>query len=115
MVTVVQDWLQMSPLIHQMMVIGQDHRSLGALVYPNQDHFKEQDDKSVKDQIQKEIWKLERRNPGFVQHMHIAAVELLDSPFSIEDGTLTRTMKMRREVILKQYYKEIARLNARLR
>lgn len=46
---------------------------------------------------------------------HVAAIEVLPQPLSPEDGTLTRTMKPRREAIMAKYGAEVDRLQARLR
>jgi len=112
---VIEDWLQASPLISHIMVIGQDHHTLGALVSPDEEQFPGQDPKAIHDKILDEIWKLERKNPNFVPHMHISAIQVLDHPFSPEDGTLTKTMKIRREIILKEYAKDVADLESRIR
>lgn len=97
------------------MVIGQDHRSLGALVAPDEEHVQGQDRQAVHDQILDEIWQLERQNPSFVQHMHIAAIQVLDHPFSVEEGTLTKTMKIRRQAILEEYAQDVEDLQKRIR
>jgi len=111
----IEDWLQASPLISHIMVIGQDHRALGALVTPDEEHLQEDDPTIVHDKILNEIWKLERQNPNFVQHMHISAIQVLKYPFSVEDGTLTKTMKIRREAILEEYAKDVDDLQKRIR
>jgi long-chain acyl-CoA synthetase len=46
---------------------------------------------------------------------HVAAVALLPAPLSVEDGTLTRTMKPRRAAVAERFAQEIAQLEAKLR
>lgn len=43
------------------------------------------------------------------------AFEVVSEPFSVEDGTLTRTMKIRRPAIMAKYALEIAALEQHLR
>jgi long-chain acyl-CoA synthetase len=50
-----------------------------------------------------------------VRWEHVTAFKVLEKPFSVEDGTLTKTMKPRRAVISEVYKEEIAALEAKLR
>ncbi len=45
---------------------------------------------------------------------HIRQIAVLDEPYSVEDGTLTRTMKPRRPAIADRYADVIADLKSRL-
>ena len=45
---------------------------------------------------------------------HIRQIAVLKEPYSVEDGTLTRTMKPRRPAIADRYAAEIADLKSRL-
>lgn len=45
----------------------------------------------------------------------VKAFEVLQEPFSVDDGTLTRTMKPRRAAIMARYAPEVASLEAHLR
>jgi hypothetical protein len=47
--------------------------------------------------------------------LQVQAIAVLSSPLSVEDGTLTRTMKPRRPAIMQKYAEEVARLEAKLR
>lgn len=115
----IEDCLSMSPLISHVMVIGQDHRNLGALIVPDPEGFDGSlgslDPGAIKSVILKEVWKLEHLQRGFMPFMHILAIHVLDRPFSVEDGTLTKTLKLRREAIMKLYSKEIKSLLSKLR
>ncbi len=48
-------------------------------------------------------------------HERIAAFAILKEPFSPENGTLTRTMKPRKAVIMQQYASEVEALKKQLR
>lgn len=52
---------------------------------------------------------------GYQPHEHVAHVAVAAHPLSIEDGTLTRTMKPRRQEILKRYAADVDRLMHSLR
>lgn len=108
-----QDDLQISPSIANIMVIGQDCRNLGALIVPNEELQKENVE-DVHKTILQEIRKLERQNSSFMPYMRIADIQILNRPFSVEDGTLTRTMKVRRENVMKKYAADVQNLLSRL-
>lgn len=48
-------------------------------------------------------------------HERIAAFEILEEPFSAENDTLTRSMKVRRPVVMQKYTAEVEALKKRLR
>jgi long-chain acyl-CoA synthetase len=50
-----------------------------------------------------------------VRFEHVTAFKVLEKPFSVEDGTLTKTMKPRRAVIHQVYAAEVAELEKKLR
>jgi long-subunit acyl-CoA synthetase (AMP-forming) len=62
--------------------------------------------------IKQEISRLLRPRPKFEQ---IGAFELVSEPFSVDDGTLTRTMKIRRPAINAKYAAELEALSHHLR
>ena len=45
----------------------------------------------------------------------IAAFVVLEQPFSADDGTLTRTMKPRRQVIFDKYASQVEKLKSMIR
>eukprot|EP00884_Botryococcus_braunii_P011365 jgi/Botrbrau1/20229/Bobra.31_1s0025.1 len=115
----VEDAIQSSPFIKYAMLIGQDHRQLGALIVEDVDAFSDiaasQGELSPADRraiIQKEIARLTKDRPRFE---HVVAFEVVSEPFSVEDGTLTRTMKIRRPAIMAKYSQEISALGHHLR
>jgi long-subunit acyl-CoA synthetase (AMP-forming) len=62
-----------------------------------------------------EISKLNRQRIDAERFEVITAASVLKEPFSIENGTLTQTMKLRRNAVYKLYEKEVSDLLAKLR
>eukprot|EP00775_Hariotina_reticulata_P004816 gene4816-5063_t len=73
----IEDALQRSTYIKHVVLVGQDKRELGALVFPDE--------------------------------------EVIRSPLSVESGTLTRTMKPRRQQIMQVYEHQVEQLLRKLR
>ena len=48
-------------------------------------------------------------------HERIAAFAILKEPFSADNGTLTRSMKVRRPIVMQKYTAEVEALKKRLR
>ena len=109
-----------SPLVHQIVVVGQDKKALGALVVPEWETLALVLDlppntpievllnnpnaaKVVKDSINTVL----REDGGFRSFEFISNVHLLAEPFSVENGMLTQTMKPKRNVILSRYARTI--------
>lgn len=69
-------------------------------------------DKQVHDLLRAEINKATAERPP---QDTIAALVVLKQPFTPEDGTLTRTMKPRRQVIFDKYAAEVEKLKTCIR
>lgn len=111
--------LKQSRFIEQIMVIGEGEKMPAALIQPNFDFIKEWIKKKDKDvpldnnsiikseavlaRIQKEI---DKANVHFGKWEQIKKFELTPEVWSIEDGHLTPTMKMKRKII-KDMYKDL--------
>ena len=52
---------------------------------------------------------------GRPPHEHVRAFAVLEVPFAIEDGTLTRTMKPRKQAIFAKYAEQVAQVECQLR
>jgi len=87
-----------SPLIQQVMLVGQDRKSLAALVVPEPDSDK------TDDRLLQEV---RTASSGFRSFERVNRIEVLDEPFSVENGLLTATLKMRRNVIADEYRDKI--------
>ena len=103
--------------IDQIMVVGQDQRSLGALIVPNQDALKlwatQQKlplnlpeylaSKPVQDLFRQELNREVKDRPGYRVDDRIGVFRLITEPFTMENGQLTQTLKMRRPIITDYY------------
>ncbi len=107
-------------LFEQVMVVGENRPFLSAIVVLNQEFWPEfaesigqpVDEKSltskeVKTAILKRIDELVRQFPGYAQ---IRRVALTFEPWTIENGLITPTMKLKRNVICQHFEKEIDQL-----
>ena len=105
----IEDALCSSPYIKFAALIGSGRRSLGALLVVETEALPEDGSASL---LKKEI---EKACEGRVRWEHVTAWTVVKKPFSVEDGTLTKTMKIRRAAIAEVYKKEIKELEAKLR
>eukprot|EP00268_Persea_americana_P012449 TRINITY_DN1524_c1_g1_i1.p1 TRINITY_DN1524_c1_g1~~TRINITY_DN1524_c1_g1_i1.p1 ORF type:complete len:706 (-),score=120.42 TRINITY_DN1524_c1_g1_i1:372-2489(-) len=108
-----------STLIHQIVVIGQDQRRLGALIVPNKDELLLAARKSsIIDanafQISKEkmmnLLHAELRMWTSECSFQIGPILIVDEPFTIDSGLMTPTMKIRRDKVMAKFSNEIANL-----
>lgn len=126
----IEDACARSPYIDQIMLVGQDQRSLGALIVPNFDALKQWaqaqslwlqvpgDESSMPanygaidladDRIQKlfrtELTAQVKDRPGYRPDDRIGPFRLIVEPFSIENGRMTQTLKIRRPVVVEHYH-----------
>jgi len=114
--TLLENELKQSRFIEQVMVIGEGEKMPAALIQPNFEfvkdwiHYKKYNIKDdnhsiatsevVIDRIQKEI---EKSNQRFGKWEQIKKFELTEDVWSIDDGHLTPTMKMKRDIIRHKY------------
>ena len=93
-----------SPLIQQVMLVGQDKKALGALIVPDPDSGA--DAAAISAELKK------RTGPrgGFRSFENVMRFKVLDEPFSPENGFLTATLKMRRNVIAERLADNIEEL-----
>lgn len=124
-----------SPYIDQIMLVGQDQRSLGALIVPNFEALQQWaiaqnytlqlpesgpdlptqteappnaaiislEDQPVQNLFRKELNQAVQNRPGYRPDDRIGPFRLLLEPFSIENGLLTRTLKIKRSVVSERY------------
>ena len=110
--------------ISQIAVVGDDRKFVGALIvldpgtlaiYAAQKGitYESHEDLIRKDEIIRMIGShVEEHQNDLSSHEKIKRFILLSSPFSIEGGELTDTLKLRRPVILKKYATEIESMYA---
>ena len=123
-----EEALVASPLIEQVMLVGQDERQLGALVVPRveaigkwaaekglplpDDLGGQPGDPALLKLLMSECNALLRQRVGSRGDERLAGVGLVD-PFSIENGLLTQTLKQRRDRISQRDAAVIAALYGR--
>jgi long-chain acyl-CoA synthetase len=104
-----------SKYIDQIILVGQDAKYLGALIVPNTEalaNWGQTEGKSIAD-LQaahiKELFRAEltrevQNRPGYRADDRIITFRLLDEPFSIDNGLLTQTLKIRRPIVMERYH-----------
>ncbi len=117
----IESALRVSPLIEQVMVVGQDQKQLGALIFPKHEEVLHRlhaaagaadaaRGAEARRLIRGELDRLLRRERGFRPHEQIARFFLLPEPFSSERGEVTETLKLKRHVIAERHAAAIAAL-----
>ena len=127
-----EDACARSPYIDQIMVVGQDQRSLGALIVPNLEALQSWvvahnatlklpegqdpeikpspgatqwgiDHEAIQALFRQELVREVKNRPGYRADDLIGPFRLLLEPFSIENGMMTQTLKIRRPVVSERY------------
>jgi long-chain acyl-CoA synthetase len=112
----IEDACLFSPYIDQIMLVGQDQKSLGALIVPNGEALlnwgKTQaepwvegnfSDPRLEPLFRSELNRLVQNRPGYRADDRIAVWRFLPEPFSIDNGALTQSLKLRRHVVMERY------------
>lgn len=124
----IEDACLRSPYISQIMLVGQDQKSIGALIVPNLENLEQWavaqgyalqlpdgeaqaatgtpitlDSKPVQDLFRQELNREVQNRPGYRMDDRIGPFRLILEPFTIENGLLTQTLKMRRNVVMDRY------------
>jgi long-chain acyl-CoA synthetase len=137
--TPIEDACLRSPYIDQIMLVGQDQRSLGALIVPNLEALQQWaaaqnlqlalpeegsggagesnssftassiqeinlESKVIQDLFRQELNREVRNRPGYRADDRIGPFKLILEPFSIENGLMTQTLKIRRNVVMERYH-----------
>ncbi|XP_037444491.1 probable acyl-activating enzyme 16, chloroplastic [Triticum dicoccoides] len=107
-----------SSLIDQIMVIGQDRRRLGAIIVPNNDEVVaaakrksslDGNNGLAKDTVMSLLYaELKTWMAGC--SFQIGPILVVDEPFTIDNGLMTPTMKIRRDRVAAKYQSEIEAL-----
>ncbi|MEH1906058.1 MAG: AMP-binding protein [Nostoc sp.] len=124
----IEDACLRSPYIDQIMLVGQDQRSLGALIIPNLEAIEkwaasqnltldthndqvisspsqkiDLESKMIQDLFRQELNREVQNRPGFRPDDRIGTFKLILEQFSIENGLMTQTLKVRRHVVTERY------------
>jgi long-chain acyl-CoA synthetase len=126
----IEDACLRSQYIDQIMLVGQDMRSLGALIVPNLDALQQWaasqnfilrlpnqtlppeakgqpeidlDSKPIQDLFRKELTREVQNRPSYRPDDRIGSFRLITEPFTVENGMMTQTLKIRRPVVTERY------------
>ncbi|MEY3222384.1 MAG: hypothetical protein RLZZ203_1240 [Cyanobacteriota bacterium] len=111
----IEDVCLRSPYIDQIMLVGQDQRSIGALIVPNLEALEkwqqtqngvakiDLESKIVQDLFRQELNREVQNRPGYRADDRIGPFKLIEEQFSIENGMMTQTLKIRRHVVMERY------------
>jgi long-chain acyl-CoA synthetase len=137
----IEDACLRSAYVDQIMLVGQDQKSLGALIVPNLEALEKWaiaqghslqlpageaastgqeaagsptpnspslppitlDSKPIQDLFRKELTREVQNRPGYKIDDRIGPFRLLLEPFTMENGLLTQTLKIRRNVVMDRY------------
>jgi long-chain acyl-CoA synthetase len=97
----IENMIANEPEIDQCMVYGDKKNYLVALIVPNKDFFNENEKiNKVIEKINKKLTLLEK----------IKKIQLIDENFSIENGLMTPTMKVKRKKVTEKYKNQLENL-----
>jgi len=124
----IEDACLRSPYIDQIMLLGQDQRSLGALIVPNLEALEkwaaaqnltldtqsdreissssqkiDLESKMIQDLFRQELNREVQNRPGYRPDDRIGPFRFILEPFSIENGLMTQTLKVRRHIVVERY------------
>lgn len=104
-----------SSFVSQIVLVGQDKDSLGALITPNEEAIEKWATKNnlalkeairhpeFKNTLHKDIQSKVKSRPNFRPFERISNVHVLDEQFSIENGLMTRTAKIKKQEVFNRY------------
>lgn len=117
----IEDACLRSAFIDQIVLVGQDRKALGALIVPNLEALQAwglaqspplligekeaiaPDSLIIYNLLRQELNREVRDRPGYRPQDEIAGFTLLPEPMTIENGLLTQTLKIRRNVVMDRY------------
>lgn len=109
----IENALTSSSLIEQAVVVGQDQKHLAALVVARANADGTRADPAngaLVSKIRREIDTLVNADRGFRGHERIVRFKVLERPFSVEEGLLSQTLKVKRAAVVERYAREIGEL-----
>ncbi|XP_078169638.1 AMP-dependent synthetase and ligase family protein isoform X1 [Carex rostrata] len=111
--TEIEEAAMRSSLIHQIVVIGQDQRRLGAIIVPNNDEVRsvllEKKEEPTKENVRNLLYG-EVRTWTAGCAFQIGPILIIDESFTVDNGLMTPTMKVRRDKVTAKYSNEITNL-----
>ncbi len=102
-----------SPYIDQIMLVGQDQKALGALIVPSMESLEkwaaaqgitpDLQSEAVRSLYKQELKREVANRPGYRADDRIASFALVAEPFTVENGLLTQTMKVKKNQVGDRY------------
>lgn len=115
----IEDACLRSPYISQIVLVGQDKKALGALIVPDLEALQQwiasqglKLDPNIASDLSNdritELYRTElnrevKNRPGYRVDDRISTFTLIQEPFSIDNGLLTQTLKIRRPIVMERY------------
>ncbi len=94
----IENLMKRSLLIEQIIVVGEGQKFPAALIVPQEEYIK--NDEDVESQIMKQV---EKYNAELSQFEKIKAIRIVRESWNVDNGLLTPTMKMKRKAIHSRY------------
>lgn len=103
---VLEEALEGSPYILQAMIIGDHKKHVSGLIVPDKEALKAEglDKNKYEDFLNKEVKRIMKH---FAPYERVEKFVLISEPFSVENGLLTPTLKIRRHLVVEKYLSEI--------
>lgn len=113
-----EDVCAQSPYIQQIVIVGQDQKQLGALIYPALEALQSWatgqgipfasdaellGSPAVRDLFKAELRQRIRQRPGYRADDQVGEFRFLPEPLSIDNGLMTQTLKIRRLQVTERY------------
>jgi len=120
----IEEQFSKSPFIENMVVLGENQKFAAALIHPDMTYLKDfcnrhdikyTDDESLimhPDVLAIYNRELKKYNPLFAHHEQIKSYDLVTDEWSVTNGVLTPTLKVKRKVIQEMYNEKIEKLFA---
>jgi long-chain acyl-CoA synthetase len=122
----IEDALIRSPYIDQVVLVGQDQKQLGVLIVPNLSALEaaglisadsnlatiapELNNSQIRNLYREELNREVQNRPGYSINDRIGIFEFLPEPFTIDNGFLTQTFKVRRNIVFERYQDIIVKM-----
>jgi len=122
----IEDACIRSPYIDQVVLVGQDQKQLGVLIVPNLsalesaglissdsnlvDILPELNTSKIRNLYREELNREVQNRPGYSINDRIGVFEFLPEPFTIDNGFLTQTFKIRRNIVFERYQDIIVKM-----
>ncbi|MBD2187875.1 AMP-dependent synthetase/ligase [Pseudanabaena mucicola] len=122
----IEDACIRSPYIDQVVLVGQDQKQLGVLIVPNLSALEaaglipadselanilpELNKPEIRSLYREELNREVQNRPGYSINDRIGVFEFLPEPFTIDNGFLTQTFKIRRNIVFERYQDIIVKM-----